>query len=93
MTANDRRYWPSPQEDKHILGEIKRVTVGQVQVRALILYENSVGRGCEPPEETSLRGKVIGSMDAIRCTICGRVHDWLIGQDAMNELIERMNGA
>jgi hypothetical protein len=40
-----------------------------------------------------LRGRVIGSMDAIQCTICGRVHDWGIGQDALDELLERINGA
>lgn len=91
MTTNDRRYWPSPQEDKHILGEIQHIMLGQVPIRALMLFEQSISRGGEPPEETSLRGKVIGSMDAIRCTICGRVHDWIIGQDAMNELLSKVN--
>jgi hypothetical protein len=56
-----------------------------------MLYEQSVGRGCEPPEETPLRGKVIGSMDAIHCTICGRVHDWILGQDAVIELLSKVN--
>jgi hypothetical protein len=89
----DRRFWPHPEEDKHILGEIRCVVVGKARVRALMLYDASVGRGVEPSAETQLRGKVIGSMDAIRCTICGKVHDWIIGQDAMDELISRVTSA
>ena len=92
MPAGDRRFWPRPEEDRHILGEIQYVTFGQAQVKALMLYEQSVGRGCEPPEDTPLRGKLIGGMNAIHCTICGRVHDWIIGQDAVNELLSKVKG-
>jgi hypothetical protein len=91
MPAGDRRFWPRPEKDRHILGEIRCVTVGETKVQALMLYESSFGRGCEPPEDVALRGKVIGSMDAIRCTICGKVHDWIIGQDAVNELLSKGN--
>lgn len=91
--ARERRYWPRPEEDRHILGEIGCIAMGETQIKALMLYERSVGRGADPPEDMMLRGKVIGSMDAIHCTICGRVHDWIIGQDAMDELLERINSA
>jgi hypothetical protein len=89
MPANDRRYWPRPEQDHHILGEVKRIKVGRTEVLALMLFESSQGRGNEPAEDLPLRGRPIGSMDAIRCTICGKVHDWIIGQDAMDELLER----
>lgn len=91
MPAGGRCFWPRPEEDRHILGEIRCVIVGETKVRALMLYEMSFGRGCEPPENTPLRGKLIGSMDAIRCTLCGRVHDWIIGQDAIDELLSKGN--
>lgn len=91
MPANERRFWPRPQEDPHILGEIKRIKVGEYVVRALMLYETSVARGDEPAALPVLRGRVIGSMDVIQCTICGRVHDWIIGEDAMLSLMEMMS--
>lgn len=92
MPANERRFWPRPQKDDHFLGEVKRIKVGEREVLALMLYETSVGRGDEPAALPVLRGKVIGSMDGIRCTICGRVHDWIIGEDAMFGLIEMVLG-
>ncbi len=91
MSAGDRCFWPCPEKDRHILGEIRCVTVGETKVRALMLYESSFGRGCEPPEDTPLRGKLIGGMKDIRCSICGRVHNWIIGQDAIDELISKAN--
>ncbi len=91
--TENRRYWPRPEEDRHILGEIRCIMVGETQVKALMLYETSHGRGGEPPVLTQLRGKVVGSMDAIRCTICGKVHDWIIGQDALDELLSKVKGA
>jgi hypothetical protein len=88
MPASERRFWPQPQEDVHRLGEVKRIKVGEHKVLALMLYETSVACGDEPAELPVLRGRVIGSMDAIRCTACGKVHDWIIGEDAMVRLIE-----
>jgi hypothetical protein len=90
MPASERRFWPGSFQDHHILGEVKYVNVGEARVRALMLYEQSIGRGVEPTEDVLLRGRVIGSMDAIRCTICGRVHNWIIGQDAMDAFMESL---
>jgi hypothetical protein len=78
----------------HIVGEIKSVTVGSGRVRALMLYEMSLEKDDVPDELPALRGKVIGSMDDIRCTICGHKRDWMIGEDGMQQLlksVERMH--
>lgn len=88
MPANERRLWAG--KCGHILGEIKRVVLGEHRVRALMLYEMSVLQA--PEVMPLLRGKVIGSMDAIRCTICGRERDWILGEDAMQELLSRVAG-
>ena len=86
MPANERRFWRAGCG--HILGETKRVASGTGTARALMLYESSVEQ--EPAELPPLRGRVIGSMDAIRCTLCGRQRDWIIGEDALSGLIERV---
>lgn len=87
MPANERRLWWCPKG--HIMGEVKKVTVGQHRVRALMLYEQSVESANVPPALPALRGKVIGSMDDICCTLCGRTRDWIIGEDGMQELLSR----
>lgn len=93
MPANERRFWPRPDIHTHVLGEVAHVYIGQTRVRALMLYETSVARDQVPEELPSLRGKVIGDVDAIICSICGQpVADWHIGEDAMEVLISRVIG-
>jgi hypothetical protein len=71
------------------MGEVRRVVVSKGPVRALMLYEQSLATvGAVPAGVPTLRGRVVGSMDAIRCTVCGRVKDWIIGEDAIAELLE-----
>lgn len=72
------------------MGEIKKVTVGQNRVRALMLYEVSVEQNNVPPSLPALRGKVVGSMEEIQCTICKYKRDWIIGQDGMQELLSHV---
>jgi hypothetical protein len=57
-------------------------------MRGLMLFEQSA---MEMPanELPLLRGRLFGDMKEIRCTICGRLRDWSIGEDALNELLER----
>lgn len=91
MPANERRFWPAIAKHEHVLGEVKTILIGNTRVRALMLYEASVQREQVPAELPALRGRVVGDMDQIRCTICGRpVADWLIGEDALEALIERV---
>lgn len=92
MPANDRRLWPNEKTHQHVLGEIRHVMIGERRVRALMLYEMSVERDAVPKELPRLRGRLTGGdMDEIYCTICKRpVADWLIGDDAMEALLERV---
>jgi hypothetical protein len=91
MSANERRFWPRPEVHLHVLGEVRRIFIGQTEVRALMLYEQSVERDQVPAELPALRGKLIGDMDAICCTVCGQsVADWHIGEDAMEALLNRI---
>jgi hypothetical protein len=92
MPANERRLWPAEKKHTHVLGEVRYVMNGQTRVRALMLYERSVERDAVPKELPPLRGRLTGGdMDEIYCTICHRpVADWLIGDDAMEALLERV---
>jgi hypothetical protein len=93
MPANERRFWPRPEVHHHVLGEVVNVYIGQTRVRALALYETSLERDRYPDTLPVLRGKLIGDMDEIACTICGQpVVDWHIGEDAMEILISRVIG-
>ena len=90
MPANERRLWWCPKG--HIIGEINKVTVGGHRLRALMLYEHSVEPANVPLSLPALRGKVIGSMDDICCTLSGRTRDWIIGEDGIKELLQnRLN--
>ena len=89
MPANERRFWIC--EHGHVMGEIKSIVVNSRTVRALMLYERSVYLNDLPVDMPTLRGKVIGSVYAIRCTICGRTRDWIIGEDGMQALLSRVS--
>jgi hypothetical protein len=87
MPAGERRLWWC--RHGHVLGEVKHALVGQRRVRALMLYEVSVLLENVPAELPTLRGRVTAGMDDIRCTICGAVKSWEVGEDALEALFER----
>jgi hypothetical protein len=88
MPANERRLWPRPVIHQHVLGEVVRANVGQYQARVLMIYEQSVERDAVPAEMPPTRGRLLGDMQGIRCTICNQaVADWHVGEDAMDALL------
>jgi hypothetical protein len=85
IMPKDKRYWYG--KCGHVLGEIKVVVYGDRQVKALAVYEQSLE---VPPVVTpEIRCTAVGSLDGIRCTKCGRRRDWIIGQDAVDSLLEQ----
>lgn len=91
MPANERRFWPSPKKHKHILGEVKRVYIENRRVVVLMIYEQSVYRDATHLELPVTRGKLLGDMDEIYCTICKKaVADWRVGEDALDALLSRV---
>lgn len=85
MARNKQRFWRF--SCGHIGGEIQMARMGSGRMRILLLYEQSqkTRPGCRP----ALRGRLLGTMYDIRCTICGCIRDWVIGDDALQELLER----
>lgn len=91
MPMNERRFWPRVAVHAHVLGEVKRVMVGNYQVRVLMLYEQSVDRDALPENVPVIRGQLLGDMDEIYCTICRKsVADWRVGEDALDALLSRV---
>lgn len=85
MPSNERKLkWC---KHGHVIGEIKKITFGETRVRALMLYEQSVELCDVPDELPPLRARLVGSSSEITCTICKATLDWIIGQDAFNELM------
>ncbi len=85
MSVAQTRFWRF--DCGHIGGEVKMLRMGAGRVRILLLYEQSMVT--EPSRRPALRGRIEGSMFEIRCTICGRTRDWVIGEEAMQELLRR----
>lgn len=86
MPASERRMWKCPRG--HVIGEVKYLTRDKgVRVRALMQYDRSETK--LPDELPALRAKLIGDAYDVRCTICGTVRDWYMGEDAINELLEK----
>lgn len=91
MPANEPRPWPRPAVHAHVLGVVKLMMIGRTRVHALFLFEQSVERDQVPAETPVLRSRIIGDVDNVRCTICGRpVADWHLGEDALEALLERV---
>lgn len=86
MPAGERRLWWC--RHGHVLGEVKFALIASRRVRALMLYEVSVPLEAVPEELPTLRGRVTSGMDDIRCTICGAVKNWEVGEDALGALLE-----
>ena len=86
MPKSERRPWLAPC--KHVVGEVKYVMRDSgVRVRALMVYEVSVLE--LPAVLPLLRMKTIGDALEIKCTICGAVRDWYLGEDGLRELLEK----
>ncbi len=85
----DKRFWFG--KCGHVLGEIRTVVYGKREVKALAVYEQSLA--AVPSETPVVRAVAIGSLDRIRCTMCGETRDWIIGEDAIESLLEHHHQA
>lgn len=92
-TEHERRFWRF--SCGHIGGEIhvedarQGSTAGHV--RQLLLYEQSltIVPTVLPGSEIPLRGRIEGTVRDLRCTICGSTRDWIMGEDALQQLLKR----
>jgi hypothetical protein len=94
---NDLKQWKCPKG--HVLGVVERVKSdnckGQsIHVRRLMLYRHAVDLTQTTLADVDVIGALEGTMINIRCDVpgCGAVRIWVMGEDAIERLIEIIKG-
>lgn len=89
---NDVKEWKCP--NGHVVGLVKRVKtqVGKsdLHISRLLLFRQAVDREAMRPENVDVIAAVEGTALEIRCSVCGEVRPWYIGQDALERLLEKI---
>lgn len=70
----------------HTLGQVMRNGQG---VRQLIIYRQAIDEG-ETDEAPEVMATIEGDVLDVRCSICGGVRTWVMGQEALDRLIARV---
>jgi len=91
--VNGLKQWKCP--NGHILGVVERASfttqAGHCgHVSRLMLYRQaiSVDLGVDVDVIAAVEGTALN----VRCSICGEVRPWIIGEDAIERLIRKMKG-
>jgi hypothetical protein len=79
----DLRTWRC--QNGHGLGVVKRNGSGMYQ---LLLYRHAVATDGVDDVQVDVMAVVEGSVMDIRCEICGEMRTWVIGQAALERLLE-----
>lgn len=95
-TLDDLKEWVCPKG--HLLGLVKRVKTNAVggaalHVSRLLLFRQAVDRTAAHIETVDVIAAVEGTALNIRCSVCGEVRPWYIGQDALERLLDRIGGS
>ncbi len=83
--------WRCP--NGHILGLAQREKVDGRWVTRLALYREAVDPTADAPAEVDVVAVVDGSALDVRCSVCGAVRSWSVGQDALMRFLEVYFGA
>ncbi len=77
--------WRCP--NGHILGVVRREKVSRYWVRRLALYREAVDPKASAPADVDVIGVVDGAALDVRCSVCGAVRSWSVGQDALERFL------
>lgn len=84
--------WKCPRG--HVLGLIKRakttINAHDYHVTRLLLFRQAVDRDAAIPESVDVCAVIEGTTHDIRCSVCGDVRSWFIGEDALQTLIGKV---
>ncbi|HFC09052.1 MAG TPA: hypothetical protein ENJ54_04225 [Chloroflexi bacterium] len=79
------KVWKCP--NGHILGLARRQKVNGRWVTRLLLYREAVDTAAERPAEVDVVAAIEGTALDVRCSVCGAVRSWSVGQDALERLL------
>jgi hypothetical protein len=94
ITNQSESIKPWKCEHGHVLGAVERVKIttangSTAHVSRLMLYRQAVDPEADQPVDVDVIAAVEGTTLNIRCSICGAVRPWFIGEDAIERLLER----
>jgi len=78
--------WRCP--NGHILGMAQREKVDGRWVTRLALYREAIDPDAARPAEVDVVAVVDGAALDVRCSVCGAVRSWSVGQDALMRFLE-----
>lgn len=89
--SDQPKQWRCPKG--HVLGIVERVkrTNGSgksYHLSRLMLFRQAIDADCAA--EVDVMAVVEGTALDIRCSVCGAVRPWYIGQDALGGLLEKI---
>lgn len=74
----------------HGLGVVRRAKAGDHHVSRLFLFRQAVDRSEPTPESVDVIAVVEGTTLDIRCSVCGAVRTWYMGEDALERLMAKI---
>lgn len=83
------KQWKCPSG--HVLGVVQRVRAGKGHVSRLLLFRQAIDADCQA--DVDVIAAVEGTALNIRCSVCGEVRPWYIGQDAIERLLQGRTGS
>jgi len=78
--------WKCP--NGHILGQASREKVNGRWITRLALYREAIDPHATLPAEVDVVAVVDGAALDVRCSVCGAVRSWSVGQDALMRFLE-----
>ena len=80
------KVWKCP--NGHILGLARRQKVNGRWVTRLLLYREAVDTAAERLAEVDVVAAIEGAALDVRCSVCGAVRSWSVGEDALERFLE-----
>lgn len=72
----------------HVMGMVERVKVGGFHVARLMLYREAIDLAANGRmAEVDVMAVVEGTVLDVRCSVCGEVRPWYIGEDAIRRVV------
>lgn len=83
---DEAKRWKCP--GGHTLGVVRRVKNGRYHLARLELFRQALADG---DGEVDVIAVLEGTVLNVRCSICGATRTWMMGEDALERLMEKIS--